>query len=45
MDVGAGCSHKHTQRQAGIHILQVRLGGMRSAKKCEDYSEQSVTSR
>lgn len=33
MDVGASCSHKHTNCQAGVHILQVHLGGMRSAKK------------
>lgn len=33
MDVRACCSHKHADCQAGVHILQVHLGGMRSAKK------------
>lgn len=41
MDVGASCSHKHTNCQAGVHILQVHLGGMRSEKK--DYNEQGWT--
>lgn len=31
MNVGAGGGHDHTQRQAGVHILQVHLGGVRSA--------------
>lgn len=41
MDVGASGSHEHTNCQAGVHILQVHLGGMRSARK--DYTEQGWT--
>lgn len=40
MDVGASRGHKHTNCQAGVHILQVHLGGMRSAKK--DNREQDM---
>jgi len=36
MDVGAGCSHKHTNCQAGVHILQVHLGGMRDLGELEE---------
>lgn len=33
VDIGAGSSHEHTDGQAGVHVLQVHLGGMRSATK------------
>lgn len=39
MDVGAGCSHKHAHCQAGVHILQVQLGGMRSAAQIIDITD------
>lgn len=31
VDVGAGGGHKHAQCQAGVHILQMLLRGLRSA--------------
>lgn len=31
MDVRAGGGHQHARCQAGVHILQVQLGGVRSA--------------
>lgn len=36
MDVRAGSGHEHARRQAGVHVLQVQLGGARSAA---DYTQ------
>lgn len=36
MDVGASSSHKHTNCQAGVHILQVHLGRMRYLGELEE---------
>lgn len=36
MDVRPGGGHKHARCQAGVHVLQVQLGGARSAA---DYTQ------
>lgn len=45
VDIGAGGGHEHAQCQAGVHILQVLLRGLRSATQSAVNRLNAITAR